>query len=309
MISIFTSVAPVLALIMIGYVVRKTLIPDMNFWDQSNKLLYWVLMPTLLFYLTSTIDLDNDTFSKYAIVILTSFGIATVVSLIVTKLFRYDVRVISSVLQGSIRHNSFIVLALAGNLFGTEAIILATIGMAILITASNLVVVGIVVGLLRKKEKDVEIYKNIFSIIISIVKNPILLSICAGLIFSSLYGNNIIVLHDTMQLLGNSALPFILLVIGANMKIMRLSGEALPIAIAVLIKMIFIPIVLFFIAKYFNLTELETSVVVLFGVVPTAASSYSVARQLGGDYDLMASIITVQTLFSFISIPLLIGIL
>jgi hypothetical protein len=181
--------------------------------------------------------------------------------------------------------------------------------MAILITASNLVVVGIVVGLLRKKEKDVEIYKNIFSIIISIVKNPILLSICAGLIFSSLYGNNIIVLHDTMQLLGNSALPFILLVIGANMKIMRLSGEALPIAIAVLIKMIFIPIVLFFIAKYFNLTELETSVVVLFGVVPTAASSYSVARQLGGDYDLMASIITVQTLFSFISIPLLIGIL
>lgn len=309
MISIFTSVAPVLALIMIGYVVRKTLIPDMNFWDKSNKLVYWVLMPTLLFYHTSTIDLNNGAFSKYSIVILTSFGIATVLSLLVTKLFRYDVKVISSVLQGSIRHNSFIVLALAGSLFGTEAIVLATIGMAILITASNLVVVGIVVWLLRKKEKDVDIYKNVLSITYSIVKNPILMSICAGLLFSGLYGKSILIFHDTMLLLGNSALPFILLVIGANMKIMRLSGEVAPIAIAVLIKMIFIPIVLFFIARYFNLTELETSVVVLFGVVPTAASSYSVARQLGGDHDLMAGIITVQTLVSFISIPLLIGLL
>jgi hypothetical protein len=112
-----------------------------------------------------------------------------------------------------------------------------------------------------------------------------------------------------MRLLGNTALPFILLVIGANMRIMRLTGEAFPIIISVVIKMIFIPILLFFIAKHFDLTDLEASVVILFGLVPTAATSYSVAKQLGGDHDLMASIITVQTLVAFISIPLLVGLL
>jgi hypothetical protein len=73
--------------------------------------------------------------------------------------------------------------------------------------------------------------------------------------------------------------------------------------------MIVLPILLFFTANYLNLTDIETSIVILFGVVPTAASSFSVARQLGGDYDLMGSIITVQTLVSFISIPLLVGLL
>jgi hypothetical protein len=309
MLSAFTSVAPIFALIALGYAIRKSLIPDMSFWDQSNKLLYWVLMPTLLFYHSSTIDLSNDAFGKYTIVILTSFGIATVVSLLLSKLFRFDVKVLSSVLQGSIRHNSFIVLALAGKLFGSEGIVLVTIGMAILITASNLVIVGTVVGLLREKEKNVNLYRNIYDLFISVAQNPILISICAGLVFSWMHGKDIIVLHDTMRLLGNTALPFILLVIGANMRIMRLTGEAFPIIISVVIKMIFIPILLFFIAKHFDLTDLEASVVILFGLVPTAATSYSVAKQLGGDHDLMASIITVQTLVAFISIPLLVGLL
>ena len=309
MTSIITSVAPVLSLIVIGYVARKFLIHDMNFWDKSNRLLYWILMPTLLFYHTSTIDLSSGNIGKFATVILTCLGIATVLSLITTKLLGYDVKVTSSVLQGATRHNSFIVLALAGKLFGDEGIAITTLGLAIFIPITNIVVVGIVAGLLQKKEKTDGLNKVVFDLILSILKNPILISICSGLLFSLIYGKEIIVLHDTMNLLGNSALPFVLLVIGANLRIMRLSSKSIPIAISVTIKMIVLPILLFFTANYLNLTDIETSIVILFGVVPTASSSFSVARQLGGDYDLMGSIITVQTLVSFISIPLLVGLL
>ena len=44
------------------------------------------------------------------------------------------------------------------------------------------------------------------------------------------------------------------------------------------------------------------SVLVLFSVLPTAPSSFILARQLGGDIALITSVITVQTLASAVFI-------
>ena len=45
-------------------------------------------------------------------------------------------------------------------------------------------------------------------------------------------------------------------------------------------------------------------VAVIFASVPTAVSSFALARVLGGETKLMASIITIQVALSFITIPL-----
>jgi predicted permease len=47
----------------------------------------------------------------------------------------------------------------------------------------------------------------------------------------------------------------------------------------------------------------------LFGAVPTAASGYTLARAMGGDAPLMATIITVQTALAFITLPLTVWLL
>jgi len=44
-------------------------------------------------------------------------------------------------------------------------------------------------------------------------------------------------------------------------------------------------------------------VAVLAGAVPTAASSYVLARQMGGDAPLMANLITVQVLLAIATLP------
>ena len=56
-----------------------------------------------------------------------------------------------------------------------------------------------------------------------------------------------------------------------------------------------------------NLSQFETTVAVIFAAVPTAASSYSLAKQYGGDAQLMTSIITIQVALSFITIPILLS--
>jgi predicted permease len=49
------------------------------------------------------------------------------------------------------------------------------------------------------------------------------------------------------------------------------------------------------------------AVVILFQAVPTATSSYILARQLGGDADLMAGIITVQTIAAAVTLPIVLA--
>ena len=53
-----------------------------------------------------------------------------------------------------------------------------------------------------------------------------------------------------------------------------------------------------------GLAPLELAIVVIFLAVPTAPSAYILARQLGGDHQLMATIITAQTLLAVVTLSI-----
>ena len=59
----------------------------------------------------------------------------------------------------------------------------------------------------------------------------------------------------------------------------------------------------------FGVTGLPAAVVILCGAVPGATSSYILARQLGGDATLMASLITGSTILAAITMPLMLWVL
>jgi predicted permease len=54
----------------------------------------------------------------------------------------------------------------------------------------------------------------------------------------------------------------------------------------------------------FDLNGIAAGVLLIAFIAPTASSAYILARQLGGDLESMASIITLQTLFAFGVMPL-----
>jgi len=53
-----------------------------------------------------------------------------------------------------------------------------------------------------------------------------------------------------------------------------------------------------------SLSLFETTIAVIFAAVPTAVSSYTLAKQFGGETQLMTSIITIQVALSYITIPI-----
>ena len=305
-VEIFLLISPVFILIILGSLLRRIGVPDLSFWHISDKLIYWVLIPALLFHHVSQITLSSTMFANYAVVILSGLFVVTTLSFIAGKLFGYTPQIWTSVMQGAARHNAFIALAIAGSLFGNKGLALGAIFMVILIPVINIVIVSAMASTLNQEVRN-NSRPSIFDVLFELIKNPFILAIATGLVISFVDAERIIIIHETTGLLGSAALPIMLLSIGANIKIREISSAITPIIIANVLKLLVFPIVVFFVAKSMNLSLLETTIAVIFAAVPTAASSYTLAKQFGGDTQLMTSIITIQVALSFITLPIILA--
>ncbi|MDK1027774.1 MAG: AEC family transporter [Anaerolineae bacterium] len=301
--NILLSIAPIFILIIVGYGLRRGGFPSTEFWHLNNKLVYWVLIPALLFSKISTIPLSNDNFLGNTFVIYSGFGMAVLFALLSTKVLRLNGSASSSILQGSARHNSFIGLAVAERLFGADGLSQAALVTAVLIPITNIVIVTLMVLLIKgTEEKGV-----ISSIQRDIIRNPLIIAVVVAVGLNILDITPIPVIDDLTDILGRAALPIMLLGVGANIRVRNMAAIGLPAWASIAGKMIIFPGVTFLAAQYFGLPKTAALVVIIFSALPTAASSYTLARQMGGDAQLMASIITIQTALSFLSLPLTIA--
>ena len=304
--QIFLLISPVFLLIILGNLLRRIGVPDVSFWDVNDKLCYWVLIPALLFHFISQVSLSSEMLYIYSVIILTGFVVTFSSSIIIGKLLGYSPEVWTSILQGSMRQNAFIALAIAGSFFGAEGLKIASLFMFIYVPTINVIVITtMVMSLKNTNQKDSK--KALSNVFIEISKNPFILAMIAGLIVSLFPKEKISVLIDTTELLGSAALPIMLLTIGAKIKVRDLTLKVLPIIISNTLKLIILPVVAYFVASYFNLSQTEVVVAVIFASVPTAAMSYSLALQFNADHQLMRAILTTQVALSFLTIPLLLA--
>jgi predicted permease len=73
-------------------------------------------------------------------------------------------------------------------------------------------------------------------------------------------------------------------------------------------KLLVLPLLLWGVARGLGLEPLAQAVLVAAGATPGAAASYVLARQLGGDAELVAGCVTATVLLSVVSLPLWIAI-
>lgn len=304
--QIFLLVSPVFLLIILGNFLRRIKVPDISFWEINDKLCYWVLIPALLFHYISQINLSSEMLYSYSIIIYVGFFIAILTVLILGKLLGYPPERWTSILQGAVRQNAFIALAITGSLFGDEGLKIASIFMLIYVPSINIIIVTTMVMNFGQSKKNAS--KNEFIIVfIELSKNPFILAMITGLLFSITQSEKLKVIIDTSGLLGSAALPIMLLTIGAKIKVQDLALTITPIIISNFLKLLALPLIAFFVANYLGLSEIEVVVAVIFAAVPTAVSSHTLARQFGAEDQLMTSIITTQVILSFITIPILLA--
>jgi malonate transporter len=292
MLTTFLAIAPVFALILMGYGLRRGGIPSTEFWNLNDRLVYWILMPALFFAKISAADLSGG-LGDYAVLLYAGFFTAIFCGWLFGR--RIAAPQASSLLQGSARFNTFIGLAIAEAVFGTAGLQIAVLGSALLVPVVNVTVVTLMTRQLGGGGK---------SILLGLVKNPLILSICAGVLFNLAGLNEVPVLHEMARILGAAALPIMLLCVGANLKLRGLTGSVRIISFSLVGKFLINPAAVIIAALLINADPLTFQVALIFAALPTGVASYTLAREMRGDAPLMAAIITTQTLISFVTLPL-----
>ncbi|MCU4654021.1 AEC family transporter [Roseibacterium sp. SDUM158016] len=298
MLATALAIAPVFLLICAGYALRRGGIPSEEFWTLNDRLVYFVLMPALFFVRISEADLSGPGLMSFAAVLYAGFFAAVLFGVAAAVWLARGGAVGTSVIQGAGRFNTFVALAVAEALHGAEGLQLAVLGAALLVPVVNLTVVGLFAVFLPRPGVNA-----LRGAAISLVTNPLILSILAAIGFNAAGLAPVPVVSETLSILGQAALPIMLLCVGASLKLRGLSADALPVALSAAGKLLVFPLAILAVSALLGLDPLPASVALIYGALPTGVAAYTLSRQLGGDAPLMATMITIQTLLAFAVMP------
>ena len=279
----------------LGQIISRTILTDVNFWQGISKLCYWVLFPAMLFKTIALSDFTGLAINTSLIVLMSGLFGVMIIIYIAGRLIRVNNADLSSLLQGAFRHNGFIALSIIAGLYGQAGLELGTLCLAALVAPSNVMSVVIMV-FLNKRDGTVNIQKLLAK---EIARNPLILSIVAGLFAKNSPFIVPDIIFETTSMLGQAALPVLLMAVGAGIRFhKRLKSSYMSLILAVLSKAIIFPAIMFTVALLLGISGLPLIIFVIFGVMPTAVSSYALAKELGGNDELMAEIISLQTIMS-----------
>ena len=300
MLTILPTIIAILLIVVIGHVIKRLGLLADSAWDSISRLCYWVLFPGLLFNLTSSAVVSTDFLGPFLLTISIAAALIVLFSSVGGRVAGQTGPAISSLIQGGLRHNGFLALSILQGAGGLAALQIGGIAVAFLVPISNIVAV-IVLFMCRKDSAQANMGAAITR---EVARNPLIGAVVLGGVVNWL---NIPVPSFVTQsagMLGAAALPLLLLCIGASLKFAAFQGHAKPLFVAAISKILIFPALMIGLGVLFGVGNTALLVLAAVGAAPTASSSFALAKELGGDADLMAEIISVQTLIAAVSMPL-----
>lgn len=303
--EVLNTVVPVFILIGVGTVLFRSFL-DRAVLRGINWLTYWVGLPVLIFNSIARSDLAEPMALKVFFLVLA----ATVATLVAGSLFGRLLGVSSGAL------GTFLQAAFRGNLafIGIPVVIFAypdseTAGtLAILTLAPMMFVYNVLsVVVLQRSRDGGGAAPPTRRLLRALLTNPLIVASVAGGAFAlSGYGLPFFV-ERSLGVLGEMAPGLALLSIGGALAVVELKGGIVPASAASLLKVGLCPLAGILLAPAFGLEGEALGVALILLAAPTAAASYILAQQLGGDEGLASGAIVISTVLSVVSLSLVVA--
>lgn len=301
MADVFGALVPTFILITLGYIVRAARIATAEQFGMVNRFGYFVLYPAFLFTLVSGANFAGAGALPFLGGVMGGFLTLVLAALVLRLVFGGDGPAYTSVFQGSVRWNGFALLAAATALFGPEGQQLIGLAFGPLVLTLNIICVVVLARWGAARATSMR------AVLDQIIANPLILACAAGIVTNLLGVRDLGYVSDALQLLGQAAMPVALMCVGAGLDFGALRASLPKVATASVMRLVLAPTLVWGACILTGATPLATAVAVGIGSTPTAAAGYTLAREMGGDAQLMAAIITATTLLSFITMPIAIS--
>lgn len=292
---------PDFSLILCGFLVCRYTALDRSVWEPVEGLVYYLLFPVLLFQsiVKSPLDLGATSSLIAAGLLLGTTGIALAYALPHVPLLgrHMDRRDHAASAQVAFRFNSFIALALAERLAGTQGLLLIAVLIGVCVPLFN---VGAVWPMARHAQTG---------FLAALVRNPLIIATASGLA-ANLLGLRIPAwMAPTLDRIGAASLALGLMAAGAGMQFSTLArGKALA-ASVLAIRHVILPLIALALSLALRLDTAQATVLLAFSALPTASSCYVLASRMGYNGAYVAGLVTLSTLLGMASLPLALGLL
>ncbi|WP_371194428.1 AEC family transporter [Glaciecola sp. SC05] len=293
------ALVPVLVLIFIGYGLKRINFISKDVWSGIEKLTYYVMFPALLIQNIGRQNIHGTPWQDMFLIVFIVLVLATAALLLLYKVQpTMTAKTFTSVFQGGIRFNTYIAFSISAAFYGKEGLGLAAISAGFMIVLVNFLCVGVFVFFGSNAASSGKAF------IKQILLNPLIIGCVVGWSLS-LSGIGLPgVSADILEVLGRAALPIGLMAVGAALKPRLVVGHSKAIINASIMQFLLKPALVIALCSILGLSTIVTGVLLIAFISPTASSAYILARQLGGDEEAMASIITLQTILAFVVMPL-----
>lgn len=292
---------PDFSLILCGYLVCRHTALNRTVWEQVESLVYFFLFPVLLFHsiVKSPLDLSATSSLIGAGLAMGVSGIALAYALPWLPFIgrHIDARQHAASAQVAFRFNSFIGLALAERLAGSEGLLLIAVLIGFCVPLFN---VGAVWPMARHAQR---------SFGRELVRNPLIIATVCGLL-ANLMGLRIPVwVEPTISRIGAASLALGLMAAGAGLQFSSLA-RAKTLAVSILvIRHFLIPLIALGLSHAFGLSPVQTTILLAFSALPTASSCYVLATRMGYDGAFVAGLVTLSTVLGVASLTFALGVL
>lgn len=321
------AVVPIILLIALGYILKQKHFLTDGFLQVGNKLVFKLMLPTMLFINTysipslSDIRWDITLYASLAIVLIFCLSLITAIRATQVPQRR------GVILQCCFRSNFVIIgLPLAASLGGTEAEAVAAVLSAVTVPLFNILAVIALSVFVEQKESPAQTAKQVLR---GIMTNPLIIAVLIGMGCLILRWAQTVIFHrvvfrldtqtaflfDALNTLKSGTTPLALMVLGGQFTFSAVKALKKEILAGTIWRIIISPIigiggaVLLTHWGILSCTGADyPALIALFGS-PVAVSSAIMAKGMGNDEQLATQLVVWTTLFSSITVFLTVCIL
>jgi malonate transporter and related proteins len=300
--SIFDNALPFFALIFCGYGAGRLRLLDETAAAGVNTFVFYFALPAFLFGLMSSSsigDVVNGPFmGAYVAASLSVFALAALVGRRLFAIGRAEAAVQG--LAAVLANTGYMGIPLISSVFGSEAAVPIVVGLTL--DGILIIPLGIVI-IESSKDRAESLPTTVLSSLSALAKNPLILSIFAGLAASAIGLDAPTPLDNFLDLLGGTAGPCALFALGATLASRKVAGGAAEVSYMTFMKLAVHPAALFFTTTViFDVQPLWATAALLGAALPIAANVFIVARQYDVYVVRTSSAILVSTAVSVVSV-------
>ena len=287
---------PIFLVMVIGYILKQIGMLNDNFVTVANKFNFKVTLPFMLFKDIAGVDIKAVFDIKYVLFCAIVSTICFWVVWGTAKLLVRDKTIRGAFVQSSFRGSAAVMgLAFIQNIYGSSAM-----GPLMIVSAVPLYNIFSVIVLTFEANDSTGIDKKakIRQAGINICKNPIILSILAGLVVGLLGIQFPTLVNKTVSNVAQMATPLALITIGAGFEGRKALAKIAPTMAASTIKLVLQPLVFLPVAAWMGFSGEKMIAILIMLASPTTPSCYIMAKSMNNVEVLTASVIVTTTLMA-----------